>query len=107
MLTGRLDPRIGHALSATLFGWGLIVVLFQPMLTSLPRVAIAGGPSLVLLTGAAAPIPQQAHPLCLAWGMASLVSVILAARLFVFGVLPTLACWLTSPQRLSVATHSM
>ena len=42
------------------------------------------------------PVLAQAHvPIWFAWGMASLVSVVLAARLFVFGVLPTVAaCWL-------------
>ncbi len=96
LLTGRLDPWIGHSLNATLLAWGLLVLLFLPMLTSLPRVAMAGGPTLVLLTGAATPVLQQAHlPMWFAWGMASLFSVALAARLFVFGVLPTVAaCWL-------------
>jgi hypothetical protein len=96
LITGRLDPWIGHSFSATLLAWGLIVLLFLPMLTSLPRVAMAGGPSLVLLTGAAAPMLAQYHvPIWFAWGMASLFSMVLAARLFVFGVLPTVAvCWL-------------
>ncbi len=96
LLTGRLDTWIGHSLNATLLAWGLVVLLCLPMLTSLPRVAMAGGPSLVLLSGAATPVLAQAHvPIWFAWGMASLVSVVLAARLFVFGVLPTVAvCWL-------------
>jgi hypothetical protein len=96
LVTGRLDPWIGHSLNATLLAWGLIVLLFLPMLTSLPRVAMAGVPSLVLLTGAAAPVLAQAHvPVWFAWGIASLLSVMLAARMFVFGVLPTVAiCWL-------------
>jgi hypothetical protein len=96
LLTGRLEPWIGHSFNATLLAWGLIVLLFLPMLTSLPRVAMAGGPSLLLLTGLAAPMLAQYHvPVWFAWGMASLFSVVLAARLFVFGVLPTVAaCWL-------------
>jgi hypothetical protein len=101
LLTGRLDPWIGHSLNATLLAWGMIVLLFLPMLSSLPRIAMAGGPSLVLLTGAATPWLQQVHlPIWFAWGMACLVSVVLAARLFVFGVLPTVAvCWLITQIR--------
>jgi DnaJ domain len=96
--TGRLTPWIGHSLNATLLAWGLIALLFLPMLGSLPRVAMAGAPSLLLLSGTAMPFLQQVHvPIWFAWGMASLVSVILAARLFVFGVLPTVGiCWLIS-----------
>jgi len=96
--TGRLTPWIGHSLNATLLAWGLIVLLFLPMLGSLPRVAIAGAPSLLLLSGTALPLLQQVHvPIWFAWGMASLLSVILAARLFVFAVLPTVGvCWLIS-----------
>jgi hypothetical protein len=96
--TGRLTPWIGHSLNATLLAWGLVVLLFLPMLGSLPRVAMAGAPSLLLLSGTAMPFLQQVHvPIWFAWGMASLVSVILAARLFVFGVLPTVGvCWLIS-----------
>jgi len=98
LFTGRLAPWIGTSLNATLVGWGLIVLLCLPMLNSLPRVAMAGIPSLVLLSGTAAPFLAQIHvPVWFAWGMASLVSVVLAARLFVFGVLPTVAaCWLVT-----------
>jgi hypothetical protein len=101
LLTGRLDPWIGHSLNATLLAWGMIVLLFLPMLSSLPRIAMAGGPSLVLLTGAATPWLQLVHvPIWFAWGMACLVSVVLAARLYVFGVLPTVAvCWLITQIR--------
>ena len=42
VVTGRLTPWIGHSLNATLLAWGLIVLLFLPMLGSLPRVAMAG-----------------------------------------------------------------
>jgi hypothetical protein len=82
--------------TATLTAWGLIVLLFLPMLTSLPRVVMAGAPSLVLLSGAASPILHQYNvPMWFAWGMAGLFSVVLAARLYIFGVLPTVAaCWL-------------
>jgi hypothetical protein len=98
LLTGRLAPWIGHSLNTTLVAWGLIVMLCLPMLTSLPRVALAVVPSLIVLSGIATPYLSQVHvPVWFAWGMASLVSVLLAARLFVFGVLPTVAaCWLVA-----------
>ncbi|MBV9583018.1 MAG: J domain-containing protein [Chloroflexi bacterium] len=98
LLTGRLAPWIGQSLNATLLVCGLIVVLCLPMLTFLPRVALAGGPSLLLLSGNAAPFLLQVHiPIWFAWVMACMVSLLLAARLFVFGVLPTVAaCWLIS-----------
>jgi molecular chaperone DnaJ len=98
LLTGRLAPWIGHSLNGTVVAWGLIALLCLPMLGALPRVVIAGGPSLLLLGGNAAPILQQMHlPVWFAWGVASLVSVMLAARLFVFAVLPTVAaCWLVA-----------
>jgi hypothetical protein len=98
LVTGRLEPWVGHSLNATLFAWGLMVLLCLPMLRSLPRVAMAIGPSLVVLSGIATPFLAQIHvPLWFAWGMACLVSIILAARLFVFGVLPAIAaCWLVA-----------
>lgn len=98
LFTGRLEPWIGHSLNATLVGWGLIVLLCLPMLASLPRIALAGGPSLMLLSGTAAPFLAQFHvPIWFAWGMASMMSIVLAARVFVFGVLPTVAaCWLVA-----------
>ena len=96
LATGRLAPWIGQSLNATIVAWGLVALLFLPMLGSLPRIAMAGGPSLVLLSGTATPMLQQAHvPIWFAWGMARLLSMVLAARLFVFGVLPAVeACWL-------------
>lgn len=98
LLTGRLAPWIGNSLNATLVGCALIVLLCLPMLGSLPRVAMAAVPSVVLLSGTATPFLAQVHvPVWFAWGMASLVSVLLAARLFVFGVLPTVAaCWVVA-----------
>jgi hypothetical protein len=96
LLTGRLAPWMGHSLNASLLAWGLLVLLCLPMLGSLPRIALAGGPSLLLLSGVATASLAQVHiPIWFAWGMASLVSLVLAARLFVFGILPTVAaCWL-------------
>jgi hypothetical protein len=98
LFTGRLAPWIGHSLSANLVAWGVIVLLCLPMLGSLPRIVLAGGPSLLLLSSAPTPLLAQVHvPIWFAWGMVSLVSVILAARLFVFGILPSVAaCWLVT-----------
>jgi hypothetical protein len=98
LATGRLAPLIGHSLAATLVVWVLIGVLALPLLQSLPRVAIACGPGLVLLTGALNANLAQAHvPLWLAWAASALVALLVAARTYVFGFLPTLAlCWLVS-----------
>ena len=98
MFTNRLASWIGHSLNANLVAWGLIVLLCLPMLGSLPRIAMAGVLSLMLLSGTATPILQQVHvPVWFAWGMTSLLSIVLAARLFVFAVLPTVsACWLVA-----------
>jgi hypothetical protein len=76
----------------------LLGIIALPLLPSLPRVGIAAGPSMVLLSGSLNPLLQQAHiPALAAWGGFSFVSLILAARVYVFGVLPALAiCWLIS-----------
>jgi hypothetical protein len=59
-------------------------------------VLIAAVPIVAVLTGAVDSILDQAHvPIWLAAVVLSLLSVAFAARIYVFGVLPTLAaCWL-------------
>jgi DnaJ domain len=93
LASGRLSPWIGHSLGASIAAWSVLALLVVvPMWGTLPRVAVAALPSLVLLSGAIDPMLQQAHvPLWLAWGAASALSLFFAARLYVFGVLPTLA----------------
>jgi hypothetical protein len=99
LATGRLAPLIGHSLPATILAWTLIVITaLLSMWTSLPRVAMAVLPSIAVLTGWLTPTLQQAHvPIWIAWGLLSSLSLIFAARLYVFGVLPTLGViWLLS-----------
>ena len=104
LLTGRLDTWIGTTFLARLAGAAVLLLLSIPLLSSLPRVALAAGPTAFLLTGLAAPALRTAHlPLWLALLFAALVSLAFSARLYIFSVLPALAvCY-----ALSVATHSM
>jgi hypothetical protein len=97
LATGRLSPWIGHSLTALVMAWA-ILVLFVVVTTwgNLTRVGLASLPSAALLTAPIGGAIQQAHvPLWLAWGLVSCVSLVLAARVYVFGVLPAIAiCWL-------------
>jgi len=104
LATGRLDAWIGTTLVAKLAGAVVILLLSLPLLSSLPRVALAAGPTFLLLTGLATPALQAAHvPVWLALLLAAVVSLAFSARLYVFSVLPALAaCY-----ALNVATHSM
>jgi hypothetical protein len=96
LFTGRLSLLIGHSLNTTLVGAAVLVLLTLPLWQMLPRIVMAGLPSLLMLTGVAEPFLQQAHlPAWLAWAVLSMLSLFLSARLYVFSVLPTLgACWL-------------
>jgi hypothetical protein len=98
LATGRLSHLLGPSLGATVMAWLVLVLLSLPLLQSFPRVAVACGPGIVLLTGTLNPTLTQAHvPIWLAWAATALVALLLAARLYVFGFLPTLAlCWLLS-----------
>jgi len=93
LASGRLAPWIGHSLSASVIAWTVLAILLVvPMWGTLLRVAIAAVPSLALLSGVLDPMLLQAHvPPWLAWGVASGLGLFFAARLYVFGVLPTLA----------------
>jgi hypothetical protein len=96
LATGRLAPWIGHSLNAQLAMWAVLLLLSLPMWHSLPRVAMAGLPSLVLLSGDTSAFLRQVHmPIALAWVFLGVLSLILSARLYVFAVLPSLGlCWL-------------
>jgi hypothetical protein len=65
---------------------------------ALPRLLLSGGGALLLTSGAVGPSLQSAGvPVWIAWGGLSAVSMLLAARLYIFGVLPTIGiCWLLS-----------
>jgi DnaJ domain len=94
--TGHLALHVGGALGALVLPWLLLGLVALPLLTQLPRVAIASIPSLALLSGNLDSTLHQAHlPAWLAWGVVGLVSLMFSARLYLFAVLPTLAvCWL-------------
>jgi hypothetical protein len=59
---------------------------------------VAAAPSLTLLSGGLSPFLSQAHvPVWLAWAALGLLGLLLAARLYVFSVLPMLGvCWLVA-----------
>ncbi|MBV8713869.1 MAG: J domain-containing protein [Chloroflexi bacterium] len=92
LASGRLAPFIGHSLTTNIAAWAILALFATlSMWGSVLRIAAAGVPSLALLSGFLNPFLDQAHvPIWLAWGFLSCLSLIFAARLFVFGVLPTL-----------------
>jgi hypothetical protein len=96
LATGRLAPFIGRSLNATLVAAVLLLLLSFPTWRLLPRIALAGVPSLILLSGNLDAVLSQIHmPGWLAWGLFGTLSLILSARVFIFAVLPTIgACWL-------------
>jgi hypothetical protein len=99
LASGRLAPFLGHSLTATIVAWGVLALCAAlVMWGSLLRVVIAGAPTAGMLSGVLSPVLQGSHvPVWLAWCLLSSLSLIFAARLFVFGVLPTLlVVWLLS-----------
>jgi hypothetical protein len=96
LATGRLTPFIGQSLNATVIAWAVVGLATLPFLPALPRIVLAAVPSLALVSGALAPMLADAHvPVWLAWTSFALLGLLMAARLYVFSVLPMLAvCWL-------------
>jgi hypothetical protein len=96
LATGRLAPWIGHGLNATILAWAVLAIVSIPLWQSLPRIALATVPSVAVLSGTLNPFLSQAHvPVWMAAALLSLLSLALAARIYVFGVLPSIAaCWL-------------
>jgi len=96
LATGRMAPWIGHSLNGNLVAWAILALLTLPAWSSLPRLAVASLPTLILLSGHLAPFLQQANlPGWLAGSLFGLLGLVLSARLYVFVVLPTVAvCWL-------------
>jgi DnaJ-like protein len=96
LATGRLAPWVGHSVIQTLVAWGILLILLLPSWSALPRLIMAGIPNLLMLTGRADTLLDQASVApWLAWVAVGFVSLVLSARLYVFAVLPTLgACWL-------------
>ena len=96
LLTGRLAPVIGHTLTATLIVWSMLALTLVLMWQSLPRIAVAVVPTLAVVSGFLDPVLSQAHmPAWMAAAFLGCLSLFLAGRQFVFGVLPTIGiCWL-------------
>jgi DnaJ domain len=96
LATGRLAPWVGHAPIQTLLAWGILLILVLPSWSSLPRLAMAGVPSVLLFTANAdSALHQASVPTWLAWVVLGFLSLLLSARMYLFAVLPTLgACWL-------------
>jgi hypothetical protein len=97
--TGRLAPVLGHSPYALLALWLVVgVILVATHWTAAPRLAIAGGAMLVLMSGLLdASLQAKGVPLWLVWGLLVCVSVVVAARQFLFGILPAIGlCWLIS-----------
>ena len=95
LVTNRLAPWIGTSVQARLIMTGLLGLMSLPLVWSLPGVMMAVGPTALIVTGIAGPILAQGHfPSWVAWPIAALISLMLSARLYVFGVVPALvACW--------------
>jgi hypothetical protein len=89
--SGRLGALIGHSV----FAVGLVVLLcFIALIAldwrSLPRLALAGGSTALLLSGLIdASLSAVAVPTWMGWIVIGATCLLLAARLYVFGVMPT------------------
>ena len=97
LATGRLAPWLGHSVTTTAAaGVILALVAAVAMWGSLLRVGIASLPTAVLMTGMLNPWLQNGHiPAWIAWCLLCCLSLLFAARMFVFGMLPTLGLiWL-------------
>ena len=95
LFSGRLAWLTGRGPYMGAFAWALLALLALPLWQVLPRVALAGLPTILLLTGPVAGLLQLAGiPPLLAWGGAGVLGVLLSARLYLFAVLPTIVvCW--------------
>jgi hypothetical protein len=96
LATGRLAPWVGRSPTALLAAWGILLLLALPTWRSLPRVAVAAVPSVLLLSGGLDAVLHQASvPAWLAWTLLGSLGMALSARLYLFAVVPALgACWL-------------
>lgn len=90
LASGRLAPVLGNNRNAALACWAILALGLVPMWRNLPRVAIAGLPTVALLSGRLDWAMAQEHiPLWLGWIAVSTTSGVLAARQYFFSVLPT------------------
>ena len=95
LFSGRLDWLTVRGPYIGVFAWGLLAMLALPLWSSLPRVALAGAPTVLLLTGPVEGLLQHVGvPPLLGWGAVGVLGLALSARLYLFAVLPTLVvCW--------------
>jgi hypothetical protein len=94
LATGRLGPLIGRGPLAGVLAWVVLGVVSLPLVRLAPRLALAAGPTLLLLSGTLdAPLRQAHLPAWLGWMVAVLIGMVFSARLYVFAVLPTLALY--------------
>jgi hypothetical protein len=97
--TGRLAPWLGRSPWALLLVWvavGLILVVTN--WNAAPRLAVAGGAMLLLMSGSVdSALIANGVPIWVVWSLLICVSLALAARQFVFGIVPSIGlCWLIS-----------
>jgi hypothetical protein len=99
LATGRLDGVVGGSLFAVLAIWAMLGVIAVVTVGGvLARLLITGIPTLLLVTGTLDIYLRSAGlPVWLAWVGLTVVSTLVAARVYLFGVLPAVAiCWLLS-----------
>jgi hypothetical protein len=85
LATGRLNHFLGSSFTTGLLAWAFVVALSLPLWHAAPRIGLAVVPSLLMLNGDATELLRQAHlPPWSVWGVLSLVSLFLSARLYVF-----------------------
>jgi hypothetical protein len=96
LASGRLNLLLSHWPGGPLLVWAVLLVCSYPLWRVLPRLALAVGPSLLLVTGSLDGVLRTSHVAgWFAWSVGALLSLLLSARLFVYAVVPTLAvCWL-------------
>jgi hypothetical protein len=98
-MSGRLAPLVGRSPYALAGVWVIVgIVLLMTQSRALPRLAFVVGSTLVLVNGVLdAPLHAAAVPTWAAWLAIGALNVAFAARLFVFGIVPSLGvCWLIS-----------
>jgi DnaJ domain len=98
LASGRLDPFLAAYPFGLLAAWVVVFLCALPAGRQIPRLVMASGPTLLQLSGNLDGPLRSAHlSTWIATAMLALVSLLLSARLYVFGVLPTLGvCWLLS-----------
>lgn len=95
LFSGRLAWLTGRGPYVGAIAWAVLALLALPLWQVLPRVALAGLPTILLLTGPVEGLLQLTGiPPLLAWCGAGVLGVLLSARLYLFAVLPTIVvCW--------------